>query len=195
MIKIKVSSQLDSVDNVSKLFNPDLYLRPVAIEMIPIMAERIHDRGEDSNEEQIGTYSDAYMVVRTGSYQNAEKLKKGKNAGKQKNAGFTTKTSIQIAADKRVFLDISEMKIKRQAYNRSSDTKVVVSLTRQLENDYAVIGTTTGWSIGFNNKINYQKAEWVEKTYNKKIFKFTPEEREKAKEKINREVQKIINGN
>ena len=64
MIKIKVSSQLDSVDNVSKLFNPDLYLRPVAIEMIPIMAERIHERGEDSNGEQIGTYSKKYMEVR-----------------------------------------------------------------------------------------------------------------------------------
>lgn len=146
MIKIKVTSQLESVDNVSKLFNPDLYLRPVAIEIIPIMAERIHERGEDSNGAQIGTYSKKYMEV-------------------------------------------------RKEFGRGSDTKVIASLTRQLENDYAVNGTSSGWAIGFNNALSVEKRNTVERRFRKEIWKFTPEEREKAKEKINREVQKIINGN
>lgn len=46
--------------------------------------------------------------------------------------------------------------------NRIKDSKVVVSLTRQLENDWSVIATKNGYGIGFKNSFNLQKGRWVE---------------------------------
>lgn len=46
--------------------------------------------------------------------------------------------------------------------NRTKEDKVVVSLTRQLENDWSIIATKTGYGIGFKNSFNMQKGRWVE---------------------------------
>ena len=65
----------------------------------------------------------------------------------------------------------------RKNYNRSSDPKVIISLTRQLENDYAVIGTVRGWGIGFNNQLNANKARWNNKRYGgRTIYDLTKDE-------------------
>jgi ribosomal protein S20 len=63
---------------------------------------------------------------------------------------------------------------------RSSDKKVVISLTRQLENDYAITPTQNGYGIGFKNSHNYDKSQWVQGKfiYNKRIFDMTKEEQE-----------------
>lgn len=56
----------------------------------------------------------------------------------------------------------SYLKQREKRYNRSSDTKVVISLTRQLENDWSVIATSRGYGIGFKNPFNVQKSIWAE---------------------------------
>lgn len=47
-----------------KLFNKEYLLRPLAIETIPLMKERIHINGEATDGSQIGTYSNGYMAAR-----------------------------------------------------------------------------------------------------------------------------------
>ncbi len=70
----------------------------------------------------------------------------------------------------------------RTKYNRTSDTKVILSLTRQMESDLSVTETQRGYGFGYKNKHNYDKALWCENTYNKKILtRLTKEEKEKAK--------------
>lgn len=65
----------------------------------------------------------------------------------------------------------------RQKYHqRTKDTKVIVSLTRQLENDWAVIATKDGYGVGFKNKFNLQKARWVEQIKDKNIFSLAANE-------------------
>jgi hypothetical protein len=59
---------------------------------------------------------------------------------------------------------------ERQENKRGEDRKVIVSLTRQLENDWAVLGTQTGYGIGFNNPLNRDKARRVEANKKKIIF-------------------------
>lgn len=76
---------------------------------------------------------------------------------------------------------------KRIIYNRSSDTKVILSLTRQMENDFStgaknknVSKISGGYGIGWKNEINAKKAEWNEKKYSKKIFNLTSQEKDLA---------------
>lgn len=122
---------------LEQLKNKDYLLRPVAIEVIPLMTERIHQKGEASDGNQIGTYSNSYL------------------------------------------------KLRQTKYKRDSDSKVIVSLTRQLENDWSVIATQGGYGIGFTNSFNLQKARWVEGNKGKTIFNLSQSEQEYAVERIN----------
>ncbi len=73
---------------------------------------------------------------------------------------------------------------QRPPNNRNADRKIVVSLTRQLENDWAVIATKDGYGIGFKNKFNLQKARWVEAAKQKDIFSLTESEFRFAQERF-----------
>lgn len=144
------------------LRNPDYLIRPVAFGLIDKMTQRIHVEGKASDAGQIGTYSFGYMQVRLGIFNNSEGVSKGKNKGKIKNSGV-----------------ISRGKNKgqpRPKYNRTADTKIIVSLTRQLENDWSVIAVDKGYGIGFKNPFNLQKLKWVEENKGKKISNLTPDE-------------------
>ncbi len=46
------------------LKDKEYLLRPLAIETIPLMKERIHDKGVATDGSQIGTYSNGYMAER-----------------------------------------------------------------------------------------------------------------------------------
>ena len=82
-------------------------------------------------------------------------------------------------------------------YNRTADTKVILSLTRQMENDMTggPIKTLDGWGIGFKNPHNYDKSQWTEATYDKKIFSLTEQEkadvRKIGEDFINRGIQQL----
>lgn len=86
----------------------------------------------------------------------------------------------------------SYLKLRREKYKRNSDPKTIISLTRQLENDWSVIATPKGYGIGFLNSFNLQKARWTENTYKKKIFDLSETEREQAIETIRDLVRKAL---
>ena len=185
MAAITVTTDINQVlnqvaGNFELLLNKEYLLRPLAIETIPNMKERIHKDGAGSDGAQIGTYSSGYMAIRTGNYANAKKTKEGK----VKNAGVFTKGA-------KAFSDVASKKQNpRPNYNRSSDTKVIVSLTRQLENDWAVLGTEKGYGIGFNNPFNKDKAGWVEENKKRIIFNLS----EYEKQYITERLQELVNG-
>ncbi len=60
---------------------------------------------------------------------------------------------------------------------RGTDTKVILSLTRSMEDSYEMRPIENGYAIGFNTQENMQKARWCEDTYKKPIFAPTAEER------------------
>ncbi len=137
---------------------------------------RVFENGIDSNGTQIGTYSEAYMKVRTGNYPET-RLKSGKNKGqfrkkktKDGQAGYFTKGI--------------NKGLPRPRYNRSNDTKVVASLTREMENDMKLIVGENDAAIGFSNEHNFNKSQWVENTYDKDIWELTVEEDAKIDELI-----------
>jgi len=161
--------------------NPDAMLRTVAFAVLPELKKRVHIDGKDSSGNQIGTYSPDYMKLRTGNYKNADKFSKGKNVGKNKNAGTFTDATIRLNKKTGVFTGEDKVGKARPQYHRSNDPKVIISLTRQLENDESVLPSGTGYGIGFNNPFNFQKSQWVEAIYKKAIWKLTEEEKALAK--------------
>lgn len=130
---------------LEQLKNKEYLLRPVAIEVIPMMTERIHQKGEASDGGQIGTYNNSYL------------------------------------------------KQRQMKYKRDASTKVIVSLTRQLENNWSVIATQNGYGIGFTNPFNLQKARWVEAGKDKIIFSLSKSEQAYAIERINELVSDALN--
>lgn len=175
--------------------NTDPVLRTVALTVLPELKQRVHRDGKDSEGNQIGTYSPGYMKVRTGDYKNSAKISRGENKGKLKDAGkFTKGTNIKVFGT--IVEDTPKAGLNRPRYNRGPETKVILSLTRQMENDTSVIQTENGYGIGYLNPFNFQKAMWCEATYKKPILtKLTKEETELAAKVANEETQKYLNSN
>jgi hypothetical protein len=149
------------------LAQTDRLLRLCANTSLDAMKVRIHRDGLDASERKIGTYSPGYMKVRTGGFLNASRNKKGNDKGGLKDAGVFTKGKNKGAT--------------RPKYNRGSDTKVILSLTRQMENDMKVSPIDKGYGIGYSNSHNFDKSQWVEETYygkgvHGKIFTLSPKE-------------------
>ncbi len=168
--------------------NPDIILRAVASAILPELRNRVHVQGKDSEGGQIGTYSPGYMAVRTGNFKNAARITRGPDKGEFKkkkgkgDAGKFTKgfNKIPLANDGGTF-NQGKAGINRPVYNRTSDTKVILSLTRQMEQDLSIIDTPDGYGIGYLNPHNFDKALWCEATYGKKILtQLTEGERELA---------------
>lgn len=110
-----------------------------------MITERIHQKGQASDNTPIGNYSNSYL------------------------------------------------KLRQRDYKRNADPKIIVSLTRQLENDWAVLATPKGYGIGFNNSFNAQKLRWVESAKGKKLTVLSESEQEYAIERINELVSNAIN--
>lgn len=172
-----VFSELAS--RIREVSNPDGLLREIAVSMLPVVKDRIHGDGKASDGAGIGEYSKSYMSVRTGVYKSNEKYSKGKNKGETKNTGSYTR------GEKKGQL--------RPKYNRTADRKVVLSLTRQMESDFSVQPTDGGYGLGYNNSENFDKAQWSEATYKKKIFDLTDSEKEQVIEVANEYINKAIN--
>lgn len=148
-MKIGVKTNIASItgelnSKLKRLTDKDYLLRPVCFDLIDLMTNRIHNRGNAADDSPIGTYSRGYLAVR------------------------------------------------QKKYNRSSDNKVIVSLTRQLENDWSVIATANGYAIGFLNQFNLQKARWVESIKEKRIFQLSQQEQDYATNRLNEIVSQAL---
>lgn len=84
------------------------------------------------------------------------------------------------------------LKLRQKKYSRSADTKIVVSLTRQLENDWSVIATNSGYGIGFLNQFNFQKARWVEQNKGKVIFNLSASEQQYVNDTVTKLVKDAL---
>jgi len=71
----------------------------------------------------------------------------------------------------------SYLKIRQSQYNRTSDSTVIASLTRQLENGYTLKATENGYTIGNASPYNDEKIQYLEEKYGA-IWQLTEKERE-----------------
>lgn len=92
MITVAVNIDDNVIEKVYNLLQPgelDKLLRSAATAQQSEMHNRIHQRGEDSSENQIGTYSADYMQVRTG--------KKPAPDGRRYNRGGSTQVILSLS--------------------------------------------------------------------------------------------------
>lgn len=71
----------------------------------------------------------------------------------------------------------SYLKLRQSKYNRTSDSTVIASLTRQLENGYILKATENGYTIGNASPYNDEKIQHLEEKYGA-IWQLTEKERE-----------------
>tara|TARA_R110000868_G_scaffold297383_2_gene557631 strand:+ start:795 stop:1238 length:444 start_codon:yes stop_codon:yes gene_type:complete len=71
----------------------------------------------------------------------------------------------------------SYLKLRQSKYNRTSDSTVIASLTRQLENGYTLKATEKGYTIGNASPYNDEKIQHLEEKYGA-IWQLTEKERE-----------------
>lgn len=50
----------------------------------------------------------------------------------------------------------------REKNNRGTDKKKILSLTRQMEQDFVPVSESNEYGLGYNNKHNFDKANWQE---------------------------------
>lgn len=179
---IKMSSNIESVSrSLLKRFlalqdrqTLDQMTREIAITTAGEMRERIHERGQDSSSGQIGTYTPPYLRFRQFGY-------------KSKTVTRGAKKGIP-----RVVMN----------YNRTGDPNVILSLSRQMENDFTLgvnnsepTKIPNGYGIGFKNSENFNKAMWNEQRYRKPIYNLTKQEKDNvikiANDFINNGLKKI----
>lgn len=84
------------------------------------------------------------------------------------------------------------LSLRQRKFSRSNDSKIIVSLTRQLENDWNVIATDQGYGIGFLNSHNFDKARWVEANKGKKIFSLSAPEQQYVNDTVTQLVQDAL---
>lgn len=199
---IRIQTNIGQVINVTvgklnKLADNDKMVRTAATSVLGLMKDRIHEQGLDAEGKPIGTYSKGYMILRTGAFRNATKVSRGKNKGKLKDAGVFTDRTIRLNKNVGVFTGEDKVGKARPKYNRTGDSKVVLSLTRQMENDMKVVALKEGsYGIGFTNKHNYDKSQWTEKTYNRqgKIFSLSEKEKQAVIDIVKKFTEDAISG-
>lgn len=86
------------------------------------------------------------------------------------------------------------MKLRQAKYNRTADDKVVLSLTRQMEQDLTVVELNPGYGIGYLNGDNFRKAMWLEEKYNKEILTALSEDEQQLAEAVAEEyIAELLN--
>lgn len=150
------------IEDALRAIDYDALTREVATTVMGMMRTRIHERGEAADGSQIGTYSEGYLAVRSGSFRNAPE--KTVRPGKTSRKDYGTYSKGKNQGGKRV------------KYNRGNDLKVILSLTRQMESDMAIIPLENGYGIGYNNSDNINKALWNNKRYGNEVFAMSNEE-------------------
>jgi hypothetical protein len=64
---------------------------------------------------------------------------------------------------------------RRIKAGKTASTKVVLSYTRQMQNDWKVIPLGGSYGLGFSNSLNADKADWMQERFGK-IYALTPSE-------------------
>jgi hypothetical protein len=83
---------------------------------------------------------------------------------------------------------------QRAKMNYPGSRKVILQATRQMANDWSVISSGDLLGLGFKNKANADKSEYVEATYKKPIFKHTEEEKKQIDALVSKKIKEILNG-
>lgn len=84
------------------------------------------------------------------------------------------------------------LQVRQKQYNRTGDRKIILSLTRQMENDLKVDKLPNGeWGIGLSNAANDAKADANEQRFGA-VFALTADEEAQMEVVISEELKRLL---
>jgi hypothetical protein len=87
---------------------------------------------------------------------------------------------------------LSYLKLRQAKYNRTSDSSVVASLTRQLENSYILGADGKSYGISVATPLSFDKIKWLTDKYGD-LWMLTKEEEKIALDAAKETSNKILN--
>lgn len=87
------------------------------------------------------------------------------------------------------------LRLRQKKYNRTESSKIVVSLTRKLENNFAVVEAGEFYGIGVIDQEDADKMGYVEEMKEKSIADLTDDELEIAAQGAAQALDDLLNGN
>lgn len=181
------------IANLNSAELADKVTRIVAVEMLGEMRARIHQQGMAADGGDIGKYSTAPLYVSVK--QNVGKSF-GAPLGKPNANG---KRFSKFASGKKAGQSHKSRYFERgyegykNAIGRNVIGKVNLSLSGQLDAQFTLIQTPSGWGLGWLDAEKIKRAKALQdKKYRKKIWALTDEEAAKAVTTAEREVQNAL---
>lgn len=94
---------------------------------------------------------------------------------------------------------------QNKPYNRTSDSKIIFSLTRNMETQFSVIATAKGYGLGWTDSgggsglskgktTNFDKANFLEQRFGK-VYSLTSKEKEQVKKTTEEFLKQSLNTN
>ena len=189
----------------------DSVIRGVATSMKSVVSKRIHEEGKAADGGNIGQYDTTHPLYVNPENSPVKFQPAGKSESvysiktkKQSASSIKTVSTFNVKTKKKEKLSVKngnqQRKTKyfasykdfRSEINRPVD-KVNLSLTGQMNSQFTIIPTESGYGLGWNNTEMYKRSQGLEEKYKIGIWELTDEEKKQAVEVANFEVNKIIN--
>ena len=132
---------------INSVIRSDRNIRIALSSTLAVQKQRIFVQGQSSNEAKIGTYSTTPTSV--------SKKQQARNTGKTTFKGG--------------YAEYKRLVGKNPGY-------VILRNTDQMMMDYGLQGSGLTYGFGFQNIENFNKSQWMESKYKKKIFNITRKE-------------------
>lgn len=137
------------VTKINNVARSDRNLRTALSTVLAFHKPRIFVKGQDSSGQRIGTYSKNPISI--------SRKNQARNTGKTTFKGGYAEYHGLIG---------------------KGSTNVILRNTDQMMMDYGLQGSALNYGFGFQNKENFDKSQWMEEKYKKKIF-YTSRQEEK----------------
>lgn len=132
---------IDTINKLNSAIRSERVMRIALSSVLAIHKPRIFEKGLDGSDSKIGTYSTNPISI--------SKKNQARNTGKTYFKGGYAEYKKEIG--------------KNPGY-------VNLRNTDQMRMDYGLIINGNSYGFGFQNKLNYDKSQWMEEKYQKSIF-------------------------
>lgn len=189
MIQIKVDlSSLKIEEKTKELTSKgvDSIMRTVATSMLGVMKQRVFEQGKDSENSSIGEYNKTNPLYVNPNVAPRSFATKGKN-------GETKFKTGQKKGQQHLTRYFDSYNDYKTFIGRNQLGTVNLSLSGQMSNQFVVIAIgDSKYGLGWLNEEMFNRAEWFEKKYGKKIWDLTDNELKLVNEIVKEELPKYL---
>lgn len=160
---VVANEYLQLIDKVNSAIRSEKVMRIALSSVLARHKPRIFEKGLDGKDSKIGTYSTKPISIAAKN--------QARNTGKTYFKGGYAEYKKDVG--------------KNPGY-------VNLRNTDQMMHDYGLIINGNSYGMGFQNKLNYDKSQWMQEKYQKDIFDHDDEELKVLTEVLTFEIQRFL---